>query len=124
MIFPFLPLFTVRSLYLCSHPPHFSLYYFYFLTVSSVPHYLLLSPYFPIIFLITFSLFLFKMSGKSCCYIVQSVLVSVSLFIHSSLTYSCYPSFSLQDSSGMRLWKRKWFVLADFCLFYYKGTSV
>lgn len=21
----------------------------------------------------------------------------------------------------MRLWKRKWFVLADFCLFYYKG---
>ncbi|KAF7641699.1 hypothetical protein LDENG_00274230, partial [Lucifuga dentata] len=26
-----------------------------------------------------------------------------------------------QDSSGMRLWKRKWFVLADFCLFYYKG---
>eukprot|EP00064_Thunnus_orientalis_P005463 superscaffoldBa00000535_g5477 len=25
-----------------------------------------------------------------------------------------------QDSSGMRLWKRKWFVLADFCLFYYK----
>uniref|UniRef100_A0A673GVC0 Pleckstrin homology domain-containing family A member 7-like n=1 Tax=Sinocyclocheilus rhinocerous TaxID=307959 RepID=A0A673GVC0_9TELE len=26
-----------------------------------------------------------------------------------------------QDSSGMRLWKRKWFVLADYCLFYYKG---
>lgn len=32
-------------------------------------------------------------------------------------------SVSLQDSSGMRLWKRKWFVLADFCLFYYKGAS-
>lgn len=29
-----------------------------------------------------------------------------------------------QDSSGMRLWKRKWFVLADFCLFYYKGESL
>uniref|UniRef100_A0A287AD37 Pleckstrin homology domain containing A7 n=1 Tax=Sus scrofa TaxID=9823 RepID=A0A287AD37_PIG len=26
-----------------------------------------------------------------------------------------------QDSSGMRLWKRRWFVLADYCLFYYKG---
>uniref|UniRef100_A0AAR2JBV8 Pleckstrin homology domain containing, family A member 7b n=1 Tax=Pygocentrus nattereri TaxID=42514 RepID=A0AAR2JBV8_PYGNA len=26
-----------------------------------------------------------------------------------------------QDSSGMRLWRRKWFVLADYCLFYYKG---
>uniref|UniRef100_G3UE32 Pleckstrin homology domain containing A7 n=1 Tax=Loxodonta africana TaxID=9785 RepID=G3UE32_LOXAF len=25
-----------------------------------------------------------------------------------------------QDSSGMRLWKRRWFVLADYCLFYYK----
>lgn len=24
----------------------------------------------------------------------------------------------------MRLWKRKWFVLADFCLFYYKGENV
>ncbi|XP_077035977.1 pleckstrin homology domain-containing family A member 7 isoform X9 [Agelaius phoeniceus] len=27
-----------------------------------------------------------------------------------------------QDSSGMRLWKRRWFVLADFCLFYYKDS--
>uniref|UniRef100_A0A8C9T6Y4 Pleckstrin homology domain containing A7 n=1 Tax=Scleropages formosus TaxID=113540 RepID=A0A8C9T6Y4_SCLFO len=27
-----------------------------------------------------------------------------------------------QDSSGMRLWKRKWFVLADHCLFYYKDS--
>ena len=23
----------------------------------------------------------------------------------------------------MRLWKRKWFVLSDYCLFYYKGES-
>uniref|UniRef100_A0AAR2LCU2 Pleckstrin homology domain containing, family A member 7b n=1 Tax=Pygocentrus nattereri TaxID=42514 RepID=A0AAR2LCU2_PYGNA len=29
-----------------------------------------------------------------------------------------------QDSSGMRLWRRKWFVLADYCLFYYKGKSL
>lgn len=28
---------------------------------------------------------------------------------------------AFQDSSGMRLWKRRWFVLADYCLFYYKG---
>ncbi|XP_063053717.1 pleckstrin homology domain-containing family A member 7-like isoform X3 [Engraulis encrasicolus] len=27
-----------------------------------------------------------------------------------------------QDSSGLRLWKRKWFVLADYCLFYYKDS--
>ncbi|XP_020312705.1 pleckstrin homology domain-containing family A member 7 isoform X17 [Oncorhynchus kisutch] len=27
-----------------------------------------------------------------------------------------------QDGSGMRLWKRKWFVLADYCLFYYKDS--
>ncbi|KAG7453822.1 pleckstrin-likey domain-containing family A member 7-like isoform X7 [Solea senegalensis] len=27
-----------------------------------------------------------------------------------------------QDSSGMRLWKRKWFVLSDYCLFYYKDS--
>ncbi|XP_049579628.1 pleckstrin homology domain-containing family A member 7 isoform X6 [Syngnathus scovelli] len=27
-----------------------------------------------------------------------------------------------QDSSGMRLWKRKWFVLSEFCLFYYKDS--
>nr|XP_033784218.1 pleckstrin homology domain-containing family A member 7 isoform X2 [Geotrypetes seraphini] len=27
-----------------------------------------------------------------------------------------------QDSSGMRLWKRRWFVLTDHCLFYYKDS--
>ncbi|KAJ8252732.1 hypothetical protein COCON_G00220440 [Conger conger] len=27
-----------------------------------------------------------------------------------------------QDSSGMRLWKRKWFVLSEYCLFYYKDS--
>ncbi|XP_049329332.1 pleckstrin homology domain-containing family A member 7 isoform X2 [Astyanax mexicanus] len=27
-----------------------------------------------------------------------------------------------QDGSGMRLWRRKWFVLADYCLFYYKDS--
>ncbi|XP_041416982.1 pleckstrin homology domain-containing family A member 7 isoform X2 [Xenopus laevis] len=25
-----------------------------------------------------------------------------------------------QDSSAMRLWKRRWFLLSDYCLFYYK----
>ncbi|CAL8263871.1 unnamed protein product [Merluccius merluccius] len=27
-----------------------------------------------------------------------------------------------QDSTGMHLWKRKWFALADYCLFYYKDS--
>ncbi|XP_048871514.1 uncharacterized protein LOC125743004 isoform X2 [Brienomyrus brachyistius] len=27
-----------------------------------------------------------------------------------------------QDSSGLKLWKRRWFVLSDFCLFYYKDS--
>ncbi|XP_053576606.1 pleckstrin homology domain-containing family A member 7 isoform X2 [Bombina bombina] len=27
-----------------------------------------------------------------------------------------------QDSSGMRLWKRRWFLLSDHCLFYYKDS--
>jgi hypothetical protein len=26
-----------------------------------------------------------------------------------------------QGSEGLMLWKRRWFVLSDFCLFYYKG---
>ncbi|CAH2325445.1 pleckstrin homology domain-containing family A member 7 isoform X5 [Pelobates cultripes] len=27
-----------------------------------------------------------------------------------------------QDSSGIRLWKRRWFLLSDYCLFYYKDS--
>ncbi|XP_075696055.1 uncharacterized protein LOC142662068 isoform X2 [Rhinoderma darwinii] len=27
-----------------------------------------------------------------------------------------------QDSAGLRLWKRRWFVLSDFCLFYYRDS--
>nr|XP_042701537.1 pleckstrin homology domain-containing family A member 4 [Chrysemys picta bellii] len=27
-----------------------------------------------------------------------------------------------QDSSGLKLWKRRWFVLADYCLFYYRDS--
>ena len=47
----------------------------------------------------------------------------VSVFI----SFFCYldsgPSSHLspQDSSGLRLWKRRWFVLSGHCLFYYKG---
>lgn len=29
----------------------------------------------------------------------------------------------LQDSSGLKLWKRRWFVLSNYCLYYYKGTQ-
>uniref|UniRef100_A0A8C5SKH7 PH domain-containing protein n=1 Tax=Laticauda laticaudata TaxID=8630 RepID=A0A8C5SKH7_LATLA len=27
-----------------------------------------------------------------------------------------------QDSSGLKLWKRRWFVLSNYCLFYYRGN--
>ncbi|XP_078392604.1 pleckstrin homology domain-containing family A member 7-like, partial [Cetorhinus maximus] len=27
-----------------------------------------------------------------------------------------------QDSCGLKLWKRRWFVLSDFCLFYYRDS--
>lgn len=27
----------------------------------------------------------------------------------------------MQDSTGMKLWKKRWFVLSDMCLFYYRG---
>lgn len=29
----------------------------------------------------------------------------------------------LQDSTGMKMWKKRWFVLCDMCLFYYRGES-
>uniref|UniRef100_A0A8C4QUJ1 PH domain-containing protein n=1 Tax=Eptatretus burgeri TaxID=7764 RepID=A0A8C4QUJ1_EPTBU len=28
-----------------------------------------------------------------------------------------------QDSTGMKLWKKRWFVLCDYCLFYYKDNK-
>uniref|UniRef100_A0A3Q2TBR8 Pleckstrin homology domain containing, family A member 5 n=1 Tax=Fundulus heteroclitus TaxID=8078 RepID=A0A3Q2TBR8_FUNHE len=28
-----------------------------------------------------------------------------------------------QDSTGMKLWKKRWFVLSDMCLFYYRGKT-
>ena len=29
-----------------------------------------------------------------------------------------------QGSDGLQLWKKRWFVLSEFCLFYYKGKEV
>lgn len=29
----------------------------------------------------------------------------------------------VQDSAGLKLWKRRWFVLSNYCLFYYKGNT-
>lgn len=45
-----------------------------------------------------------------------AVIISVS---------SCSNSVCLffQDSTGMKLWKKRWFVLSDLCLFYYRGES-
>ena len=28
-----------------------------------------------------------------------------------------------QGSDGLMLWKKRWFVLSEFCLFYYKGRN-
>ncbi|KAF3859091.1 hypothetical protein F7725_021490 [Dissostichus mawsoni] len=30
---------------------------------------------------------------------------------------------SLSDSTGMKLWKKRWFVLCDMCLFYYRDDK-
>ncbi|MEQ2176912.1 Pleckstrin y domain-containing A member 5, partial [Goodea atripinnis] len=29
-----------------------------------------------------------------------------------------------QDSTGMKLWKKRWFVLSDLCLFYYREPHI
>ena len=29
-----------------------------------------------------------------------------------------------QGSDGLQLWKKRWFVLSEYCLFYYKGKSL
>lgn len=28
-----------------------------------------------------------------------------------------------KDSTGMKLWKKRWFVLSDMCLYYYRGKE-
>lgn len=45
--------------------------------------------------------------------------------IPSGLWRNCFPvsPVSFQDSTGMKLWKKRWFVLSDLCLFYYRGES-
>ncbi|XP_077836672.1 pleckstrin homology domain-containing family A member 4 isoform X11 [Macaca mulatta] len=40
----------------------------------------------------------------------------------SASTISSLSSLSPKDSSGLRLWKRRWFVLSGHCLFYYKDS--
>lgn len=64
-------------------------------------------------------------------FVINAILgwISGKLFtdtaLHVKLLLSsdekCITFLLFQDSSGMRLWKRRWFVLADYCLFYYKG---
>lgn len=36
---------------------------------------------------------------------------------------TCNPFSHMQDSAGLKLWKRRWFVLSNYCLFYYKGNA-
>lgn len=42
----------------------------------------------------------------------------------NGLTDTCCALGHLQDSTGMKMWKKRWFVLSDMCLFYYRGESV
>lgn len=41
----------------------------------------------------------------------------------AGLIDGCCAAGLLQDSTGMKMWKKRWFVLSDMCLFYYRGES-
>lgn len=92
MIVPFLPLFPVHSLYLCSHPPHIPI----IISVSLLyPHSrLLLLSLFPV----HISSYLLSLPTWDLCevFVVVSlfpICAAVSLIIHSFITYSCFPLF-------------------------------
>lgn len=54
--------------------------------------------------------------------LVTSAVLCVCLLFHTQLM--AFPSVSLcvpQASSGVKQWNKRWFVLVDRCLFYYKG---
>ncbi|OCT70954.1 hypothetical protein XELAEV_18037868mg [Xenopus laevis] len=44
------------------------------------------------------------------------------LSMASSVATNASVSQGSRDSSGLRLWKRRWFVLSDLCLFYYRDS--
>lgn len=50
------------------------------------------------------------------CYCLLNVIEAFKLL----LLMDCVFDF-IQDSTGMKLWKKRWFVLSDLCLFYYRG---
>ncbi|KAK3562016.1 hypothetical protein QTP86_024486 [Hemibagrus guttatus] len=57
-----------------------------------------------------------ELSRKAKLSIYQSIYVPTLTYGHELWV------MTERDSSGMRLWKRKWFVLSDYCLFYYKDS--
>lgn len=42
---------------------------------------------------------------------------------HKDIVCDCLFLLLFQDSTGMKLWKKRWFVLSDMCLFYYRGET-
>lgn len=51
----------------------------------------------------------------------KTVFIVVFKFIWKKPIFIFPPE---QDSAGLKLWKRRWFVLSNYCLFYYKGTQL
>uniref|UniRef100_UPI00358E1144 pleckstrin homology domain-containing family A member 5-like isoform X3 n=1 Tax=Myxine glutinosa TaxID=7769 RepID=UPI00358E1144 len=52
----------------------------------------------------------------------QNLSQSASSMV-ASLDLQSTGSPPARDSTGMKLWKRRWFVLCDYCLFYYKDSK-
>jgi len=56
-------------------------------------------------------------SGHSVCWLF---FVHIGSLLHCVITV-CIKCF--QEGMPLKSWKKRWFVLADFCLFHYKGLS-
>jgi len=75
--------------------------------------------------------FLFFFLVRFLCSIYQTHLVLRAYFkqMHQKWVFTfwnekeiiLYHAGFMQDSTGMKLWKKRWFVLSDLCLFYYRG---
>lgn len=49
--------------------------------------------------------------------------VTNSILSKMAVWLTHHPFTHVQDSAGLKLWKRRWFVLSNYCLFYYKGNK-
>uniref|UniRef100_A0A8C5RH17 Pleckstrin homology domain containing A5 n=1 Tax=Laticauda laticaudata TaxID=8630 RepID=A0A8C5RH17_LATLA len=55
----------------------------------------------------------------------KGIKILILVMCPNSCISSLYDSVChyLQDSTGMKLWKKRWFVLSDLCLFYYRDEK-